>query len=69
MYSTTEQEALATELGFELFRCIDKGDIYSQGERQIWSCRSGWQTADLIDNRYQNHKLFERLEDALRRLL
>ncbi len=68
-YSTSEQIELSESLGYTLDRCSRTGDHYNQGERNVWSCCDGWQTADLVSGGYENHQMFERLEDALNRPL
>ncbi|NEN87909.1 MAG: hypothetical protein F6K48_02905 [Okeania sp. SIO3H1] len=45
---------------------------FNRRERWVWLCSRGgygvyWQTADLIDGKYQNHKPFRNLVDALER--
>jgi len=40
---------------------------FTNGVRHVWSIRDGWQTADLIDGRFQNHQPLPDLEQALGR--
>lgn len=40
---------------------------FLKGTRRIWRTREGFQTADLVDDLYSNHKPFTKFEDALMR--
>ena len=58
---------LAMNLNFSFEFGAKDGWHFHRGDRRVWNIREGWQTADLIDGRFQNHLKFENLEDALRR--
>tara|TARA_Y100001956_G_C4090371_1_gene172666 strand:+ start:349 stop:636 length:288 start_codon:yes stop_codon:yes gene_type:complete len=71
--------AVAACHGYNVDGEIENGYIYatrfSKGNRRIWQCidrRMGglvWQTADLIDGYYRNHKKFKNLSLAFLREL
>lgn len=70
-YATQEEIGLAMNLNYSMTQDNNNGSRFKRGikkgDRHIWSTRSGWQTADLVDNRYINHQEFNELTDALRR--
>ena len=68
-YATRTEEIGARELGYNVVRSPKSGTTFSQGKRRVWLTRLGWQTADRIDGSYQNHKIFEDLQEALQRPL
>lgn len=37
-------------------RMHHNGPSFHKGDTHIWKIRGGWQVADLIDDRYQNHR-------------
>jgi len=69
-YASDKEAELAKELGYTHTRNSDVGSRFSKYNRNIWSTRRGWQTADLNDDGYYtNHQMFENLTYALRRPL
>lgn len=76
-YATEDEVKLATELGYSHQRSHRFGSKFqNSGDRRIWSIRMsesssgfGWQTADLENGWYTNHKKFSDLSSALRRPL
>jgi hypothetical protein len=59
---------LAESLGFTVDRSTEKhnGLAFNKGSVRIWAIREGWQAADLISGRYQNHRPNSNLANALR---
>jgi hypothetical protein len=43
--------AIATKKG-----STDDGLIFTVGNTHVWQCRDYWQVADLVNNRYTNHR-------------
>ncbi|GAG09724.1 unnamed protein product [marine sediment metagenome] len=68
-YATPLEVKLAMHLNYSMKQDTRVGSTFRLGDRNIWGVYEGWQTADLIDNRYTNHKKFIRLSDALNRPL
>lgn len=68
-YATDEQVALGEALGYAHDKCAERGSSFTNGVRNVWATREGWQTADLIDGYYRNHKKFAGIGDALKREL
>lgn len=68
-YATREEITLANELGYSVEESIQYGNRFTNGNRNVWAIREGWQTADLIDGSYCNHKAYTQLEEALKREL
>jgi hypothetical protein len=77
-YETVQQ--LASEYGYNTIHKIENNCFYVdnlvKNNRVIWSIlfsrqdlTMGWQTADIINGSYNNHKKFESLIDALNREL
>lgn len=66
-YASDEQVALAAKLGYEVTRSHKYGHRFQKGGRRIWSLYQGWQSADLVDGQYINHKPYQHLEGALTR--
>ena len=60
---------LAVELGWTVDASmnIQKGLTFVKGTKHVWKTKYYWQVADLIDNRYQNHKPANTLKEALER--
>jgi hypothetical protein len=69
MYATDTEVALGEELGYEHSRDVHRGSRFQRGERRVWSTYSGWQTADIINGEYTNHKHYTNLSEALSRAL
>ncbi len=38
---------------------------FKKGDKHVWSIRNGWQTADLPEHRYINHKSFNSLQEVI----
>ena len=81
-YATDLEDAEADKLGFTIHRSAMKGSTFIKKRRYVWSIvvsHSGdpnfsgiwtrWQTADLIEGHFTNHKRFDTLSDALNREL
>lgn len=68
-YATDKEATKALGLGYSVSNSAQMGTSFARGGRHIWSTRLGWQTADLIDGMYRNHKFFENLNEALERPL
>ena len=65
--------AMATMLGFTVKSGMNNGDpdYYVKGAVTIWQVghanpiRIWWKAADLIDNKYRNHRDYDTLREAL----
>jgi hypothetical protein len=61
------------ELGFTVYRSNQDGWHVDRDNWRIWQVRQGWQSAQLIDGSYCNHKICkghqEGLEEAINRVL
>lgn len=59
---------VAVNLGYTFEGSVQHGWRFTRGVSSIWMHKKGWQTAE-VDNHniYENHKLFDNLQDALRR--
>jgi len=57
----------ALAAGFEIRIRSTDGVKLQAGNLHIWKIRDGWQTAELIDGLFANHKTFSDLIDALHR--
>jgi hypothetical protein len=68
-YATPEEIKLAMTLNYELTQNTRTGSKFVNGARNVWSTFYGWQTADLINNKYTNHLTFDSLSNALKRKL
>jgi hypothetical protein len=68
-YANEQDEALARTLGYSVRRSHKSGSSFSKDDRNVWSTRIGWQTADLDNGSYRNHEIFAELSDALKRPL
>jgi hypothetical protein len=66
-YATDKQVELAASLGYTHDRSAERGSSFTNGHRNIWATREGWQTADLLKGHYRNHKKFRMLDDAIQR--
>jgi hypothetical protein len=64
-----QDETLARKLGYAVIRSPRAGASFVRDDRHVWSTRLGWQTADLDNGSYVNHKIFANLPDALERPL
>lgn len=67
MYANDDDVELAIKLGYTHKRSLQSGSSFDKGCRCIWSTIRGWQTADIINGFYKNHKTFDNLGDALTR--
>jgi hypothetical protein len=68
-YATDKEVAQAEALGYTWDSNQHRGHVFEQGDRHVWSCHKGWQTADLLDGSYRNHRIFNDLSGALKRPL
>jgi hypothetical protein len=74
-YASHAENKLGVALGYTVTISPHSGTSYERwwdkGYRRVWSIESGWQTADVIDNTYCNHRKYghDELEQALRRFL
>lgn len=73
-YNYHEVKELAESYGYKVIDKVECGVIwygaFTLGVRNIWSLTNGrFQTADLIDGSYTNHKPCSSLEEALSRPL
>ena len=68
MYLTENEINKALNLGFTVTQCPNKGTSATRGDLHIWNIREGYQTADLIEGRYTNHKKYNNFLDAIQRL-
>lgn len=74
-YATPVETNLADDIGYSYDCNQQRGHVFKKGTRHVWSCSTdaqdrlllAWQTADLIDGRYINHKKFTDLSEALNR--
>lgn len=64
-YATEGEIKLSIFLGYKHEQSAQNGSRFTNGTRNVWSVQDGWQTADLINGFYTNHKKFEMLSDAL----
>lgn len=69
MYAEPFEVELAESLGYTAERSVDVGSRFTNGTRRVWATRYGWQTADIIENRYVGHQTFDHLSEALLRPL
>lgn len=81
--ATNAEIELAEDLGYTWDVNQQRGYAFTKEHRHVWPCAAtpvsrveahdgplmAWQTADLIDNTFQNHQKFDDLKDALRRPL
>lgn len=68
MTNATQQEIdHATAKGYTHESDTQRGCSFQKLARRVWSVRDGWQTADLIDGRYTNHRKYTDLTEALDR--
>lgn len=72
MYATTIQKDYAVMRGYRVMEDTRFGTRFELivpggADRHIWSIRSGWQTADMIEGSYCNHEKFGTLLEALDR--
>ena len=65
---TTEDLKVAVNLGYTFEGSVKHGWRFTRGNCHVWKILYGWQTAE-VDNHniYENHKIFDNLQDALRR--
>lgn len=69
-YATPDEKRYASLHGYKISESVMFGTKFYQNRRHIWSTSEGrWQTADLVDDYYTNHQLFDELKAALRRPL
>ena len=68
-YATQEEVGLAMNLNYNMTQTVRVGSRFQLGDRHRWAGREGWQTAEVIDNIFTNHKVFSNLTEALRRKL
>lgn len=71
MYANDHEVEVATDLGYTHNRSPKTGSDFSKGRRRVWGTYRGWQTADLVNNHFTNHKMFDsrNLVGALKRPL
>lgn len=67
MYATAKEIEHATECGYTHDCNTHRGSRFERGGRRVWGVHDGWQTADIIDGLYTNHKKFTDLKEALNR--
>lgn len=64
-----QEREFAESKGFEAEPNNYSWFVYKRGPMRVWKIRRGngvwWQTAALIDNRYQDHQPFPTLDQAL----
>ena len=68
-YADKQDEELARSMGYSVHMSHKSGSSFKKDDRNIWSTCMGWQTADLDNGSYRNHKIYGVLSDALRRPL
>ena len=64
-YATAEEVQAAEALGFTCSVNTHRGHWFNKGSRRIWGVPAGWQTADIINGVYKNHRKFTDLTEAL----
>ena len=67
-----KENTLAISLGYKLKKrrretADTERSSFFKGNRHVWKVREGWQTANLIDGQWRDHKKFADLEEALTR--
>jgi len=67
MYIPEEAIDLAMNLGYTVTLSPKAGASLERGHRRIWQIREGYQTADLVQDKWANHQKFDDVIDALRR--
>ncbi len=69
MYIPEEAIDLAMNHGYTVTLSPQKGVRLERGNRVIWKIRFGWQTADIIDGKFTNHKKYpdDGILDAIKR--
>jgi len=67
MYIPEEAIDLAMNLGYTVTLSPKTGASLERGYRRIWEIREGYQTADLVQDKWANHQKFDDIFDALRR--
>lgn len=66
-YATQQEIDHATAKGYAHESDTQLGCSFQKLARRVWSVRDGWQTADLIDGQYTNHRKYTDLIEALDR--
>lgn len=56
------------KFNYNAYWSTQDGYHFNIGNLHLWEIRDGYQTARLVENRYQDHKRFNHLEEALTRL-
>ena len=64
------EKAAAEARGYDWEYDVRRGDkwcSFHKGARRVWATFNGWTTADLKDGRYENHRKYDNLIEALQR--
>lgn len=69
-YATNTEKYLARLLGYKVSQSVMWGNRFQKEQRRVWATAEGnWQTADIVNGYYTNHKLFADVRAALARPL
>ena len=68
-YANQKERDLALNLNYTIVEDNKHGTRFYKGTRNVWATKEGWQTADLVNDYYVKHKMFDNLSDALNREL